>query len=304
MPVLATATRSRNSWETPREITAQTLDYASWVKDLSRDRINDIANRYLGAAGPLENAFKSRFGTDLPDAINENHSLLIVASEIDGSSERIIHYLSDGYGVDINAVTFQYFRDESGHELLARTFLVAPDEVEHRARSKGNSKRTTLTWEQIQNLADTHGVGDLFRTLTAGMGEYANVERRKSSVTITGEMPDGSVKALVGLLPEQSEAGRGLRFQVYIERLAEYSGVPQDRIIELLPPGHEPYAYYPNAPSDLTGRAGFFRAGEDASRFLAGITALPAVKLRIQRKSELSPGQKAAQTKRARMAEG
>jgi RecB family endonuclease NucS len=34
--------------KTPREITAQTLDYASWVTDLSRDGISAISLRYLG----------------------------------------------------------------------------------------------------------------------------------------------------------------------------------------------------------------------------------------------------------------
>ena len=31
---------------TPRTVTAQTLDYASWVKSLSGDRLTEIAERY------------------------------------------------------------------------------------------------------------------------------------------------------------------------------------------------------------------------------------------------------------------
>jgi hypothetical protein len=289
--------------KTPRDITAQTLDYASWVKDLSMDRITDIASKYLGSTGSLESAFKARFGTDLPEVVNESHSLLIVASEIDASSERIINYLSDTYGVDINAVTFQYFRDQAGQEYLARTFLVAPDEVQQRASSKGNSKRTAPSSETIQRLADAHGVGELYRTLTTALGQYAYVARRKASVTIAGRT-DGSPLALVSLLPGQSDTARGLRYQVYTERLAEYSGVPHEKVIELLPQGHEPHAYYPNAPSELTGRTGFFRTEQDASRFLAGITGTPAMKLRMHRKSELSAGQKAAENMKAKAVEG
>lgn len=53
-------------------------------------------------------AFSQRFGgKELPEVLNEQHKMLIVASEIDDSSERIINYLSDTYGVSINAVTFQ-----------------------------------------------------------------------------------------------------------------------------------------------------------------------------------------------------
>jgi hypothetical protein len=77
--------------KTPREVVAQTLDYASWVKGLSNDRITEIANRYLGENGPLEDAFKNYFKVDLPEILNENHKILIVASNIDASSERIIN---------------------------------------------------------------------------------------------------------------------------------------------------------------------------------------------------------------------
>jgi len=105
--------------KTPREITAQAFDYASWVKDLSSDRITAIANEYLGDRGPLDEAFRTKFSTDLPDVINENHKMIIVASEIDASSERIIKYLSETYRVAINAATFSYFRTRDGNELLA-----------------------------------------------------------------------------------------------------------------------------------------------------------------------------------------
>ena len=38
---------------TPREVTAQTLDYASWVKDLSPDELAKIAEDYLNSRGLL-----------------------------------------------------------------------------------------------------------------------------------------------------------------------------------------------------------------------------------------------------------
>jgi hypothetical protein len=122
--------------KTPREITAQTLDYASWVSDLSHDEISAIAKGYLGNADSLKEAFKQRFQEDLPDVINDGHRMLIVASKIDASSERIIKYLSNRYGVNINAVTFHYFKKNDGDELLARVFLINPTEVEVKSASK------------------------------------------------------------------------------------------------------------------------------------------------------------------------
>ena len=59
--------------KTPRQVTAQALDYASWVKDLSREAILNIADKYLALMSlTLEEAFSKRFGTDLPDVLNDS----------------------------------------------------------------------------------------------------------------------------------------------------------------------------------------------------------------------------------------
>jgi hypothetical protein len=78
------------------------------VKNFSHDRITEIANGYLGANGPLADAFRRQFGVDPPDVLNDRHKMLIVASAIDGPTERIVNYLSDTYGVSINVATFKY----------------------------------------------------------------------------------------------------------------------------------------------------------------------------------------------------
>jgi len=141
--------------KTPREITAQTLDYASWVKDLSIDRITDIAKSYLGQKS-LEDVFDQRFDTELPDVLNESHSMLIAATQIDPSSERIINYLSSTYEIDINAVTFQYFKDDAG-EYIARVFLLEPDQtkVPEKRRRRVPPKGTFEIPELKEKLEET-----------------------------------------------------------------------------------------------------------------------------------------------------
>jgi hypothetical protein len=120
---------------TPREVTAQALDYASWVKDLDREEIDAIAAHHLKDK-TLGAAFQAKFNDELPQDINERHAMWVVASEIDDSTERIIRYLSETYGVEINAVRFQFFKAQDGRESLVRTFTVAPDVVAQ------NTKRT------------------------------------------------------------------------------------------------------------------------------------------------------------------
>ena len=50
--------------KTPRDIVAQSLDYASWVQNLGHEAIVDIANAFLNEA-ELEQAFKAKFQTGL-----------------------------------------------------------------------------------------------------------------------------------------------------------------------------------------------------------------------------------------------
>ena len=93
---------------TPREVTAQALDYASWVAGLSNDEVTEIANQNLG--GDLEEEFRKKFEAELPETLNADHKILVVGSVIDSSTERIMRYLSDAHGVNINAATFHHFR--------------------------------------------------------------------------------------------------------------------------------------------------------------------------------------------------
>lgn len=127
--------------KTPREITAQALDYASWVQDLTSQHIEEIAAEYLQDK-PLKEAFEDTFpDKECPEIINGQHSIKIVASRIDDSTERIIRYLS-GKGRAINFVRFHLFKSVEGKERLVRTFVVPPGEAEENSLKAGRGKRT------------------------------------------------------------------------------------------------------------------------------------------------------------------
>src|SRR5204862_505487 len=112
---------------TPREVVAQLLDYASWVQTLSYQRITAIfAEKNSGKE--FEQSFYDAFGINPPEKLNQSHELVVVSSELDPSTERIIDYLTSNYGVPINAVFFRYFHDE-GRDYLARTWLIDPQEA-------------------------------------------------------------------------------------------------------------------------------------------------------------------------------
>ena len=108
--------------KTPRDVVAQTLDYGSWVADLTRGEIVDIFESYSPGIA-FEEAFAERFGVSPPEDLNTDRVLTIVAASVDPATERIVRYLNDGFGVPVNVVFFRHFED-GGASYLARTWLV------------------------------------------------------------------------------------------------------------------------------------------------------------------------------------
>jgi hypothetical protein len=115
---------------TPREVVAQALDYGYWLRGFTMERLVELYMAQHGGAD-LFTAFRERFDLELPDELTEEHQLVIVASELDPATERIVEYVA-GFGVPINVVFFRYFADE-GREYIARSWLLDPSTVEARA---------------------------------------------------------------------------------------------------------------------------------------------------------------------------
>ena len=61
----------RKRGQTPRDVTSQVLESSSWVKDLEFDGITGIADYYPGISATLETAFREKFGTELPEQLNQ-----------------------------------------------------------------------------------------------------------------------------------------------------------------------------------------------------------------------------------------
>jgi len=118
---------------TPREIIAQVLDYASWVRLLTDRDIHDIAADFLRR--PLPIAFEEWSGESLPEQLNATHHMVVVATAFDEASRRIVEYLSEEHGVSINAAFFRFF-DDGGQGFLASDWLLQVDRVVERHREK------------------------------------------------------------------------------------------------------------------------------------------------------------------------
>lgn len=109
---------------TPREVVAQALDYAGWVDELRAEDIAAIYSRFAPGHS-LAQDFRQRFREDLDEeTLNQSHQIIIVASSLDDSTERIVAYLSER-DVPINVLCFQVFTYGT-EQLLSRAWLLDP----------------------------------------------------------------------------------------------------------------------------------------------------------------------------------
>ncbi|MBU0710772.1 hypothetical protein KKA87_02445 [bacterium] len=133
--------------KTYREIIAQTLDYATWVKDLDYDDLNNILNKFGKTEfTDIGEYFNSVFDKESEEIdFNSDHKMLIVGSEIDDSTIRIIDYLSsEPYSVNVNAVNFNYFKDKDGKEYLAQSFIKPEGNIIEESKSKKRKRSKSI----------------------------------------------------------------------------------------------------------------------------------------------------------------
>ncbi len=232
---------------TPRVIVAQALDYASWVQDLGHESITEIANGFLKGK-TFEQAFQQKFKTGLPEVLNERHRMYIVASSVDPATERIVKYLSETHGVDINVATFAYFKTEQ-EELLGRSFLLDEAEVQTRATSK--SKRLPpRSWEQLRELAEQSGVLKLYNNALTDLRPLFNGwTRTRANVAFIGYMgPNKARNVIISVYPEASTRPEGLAIVLFLDRLCEYFDLSEDQIKEVLgTPAKDAPTYHPDS---------------------------------------------------------
>ncbi|AFY47471.1 putative nuclease of the RecB family [Nostoc sp. PCC 7524] len=250
--------------KTSREVTAQALDYASWVKNLSTEQVISIAVNYfnyIGKQETLEETFQLKFQRELPEAINSEHKIFIVASEIDSSTERIINYLSETYQVPINVAKFHYFNNNE-HELLARKFLVDPNKFKENKISQ-SLRKANITYEELEKIAENNGVGNIYKLIYQGLIDYPFwTKTTRSCITFTGV--NKNKKAIFNLIPIESNQELGLKFKIYLTRLSEYLNQPEEIITQFLP------NIEPILQEEWSGLVvqGFFKSEELANYFL------------------------------------
>lgn len=166
---------------TPREVVAQALDYASWAQNLETHDLSRIYRQFVGENSPnLEEAYKQCFGNALDEEeLNQNHQIVVVAAELDPSTERIVNYLNS-LDVPINVLFFQVFQDQD-QLYLSRTWLLDPIETESKATATDRSARAPWNGEYYVSFGSDNTQNDrswedarTYGFISAGGGRLAN----------------------------------------------------------------------------------------------------------------------------------
>lgn len=124
---------------TPRDIVAQALDYGSWIYQLTAEEIYKIAEEYF--EGVLDDAYYDKWQSNIPETLNESHSLLIVAGEVDSVTQRIVEYLAIYHGININTAFFNIF-EKDDKKWLTADMLLDQETTERRS----TKRRNRLPW--------------------------------------------------------------------------------------------------------------------------------------------------------------
>ena len=257
--------------QTPRDVTAQVLDYASWVKELSAEKIVLMADRYLAGSRGLDSAFQERFEKSLPDELNREHRSLIVAESMDASTERIVRYLSD-MNVPINVATIQHFMDGSGRSIIAQVYLIEPEETEARSR-----RTTSGTVNGLQAMADASDIGTLYRHVRNGVRGILSAQPYTNRVWYRLRRNDGSVRTVLIVNACTDKESGGLPFTVHAARLRDSLGVEIEKLRTWLPSNskEEDLSGWPGSSEDersgAPGFSGYFNRAEEIDRVLAGL---------------------------------
>jgi hypothetical protein len=138
---------------TPRDVVAQALDYAGWVESLSAERISEIYSRFSPEQS-FRAALNKHFAHEIDDdSLNQNHQIVIVASSLDDSTERIVRYLNNR-DIPINVLFFQVFAHGT-EQFLSRAWLIDPTETQLHAAS--SSRSTNEPWNGEFYVSFGHG---------------------------------------------------------------------------------------------------------------------------------------------------
>ena len=115
--------------KTPRETVAQVLEYASFVEDLTYEKLEDIVCQYTADEGlNLTESHKEFFilSDESAVAFNKRQRLVIIGQDISKEIEQTANFLNKS-GLDVYCIAFKYFKSNNGERIISSDFVIKKD---------------------------------------------------------------------------------------------------------------------------------------------------------------------------------
>lgn len=172
-----------------RDAVSQSIEYASWLAGLPQQDLNRTAQEYLSRSGEpvsLSEVWQATFGSEFRSGpINQLQRIFII---IEGEHDRItsmVRYLRTT-GLDISLVSYNFYRTETGEELLHLESKVGEDESTTDDEARPSEARLISDW--THSATEAYSV---FKRELTNEGLYAKPKKSGMSFSVT--TTEGSV---------------------------------------------------------------------------------------------------------------
>jgi hypothetical protein len=156
-----------------RDALAQAIDYASEVASWTEEDINERIDKKLELI--IEN-----LNLEGPNInLNQNQRILLVGFSMEDRLQRMIDWLSEKYGMSINAVLLKYVKTKNGEELIART-MVIPEEIEKERTEKQRGQIKI----QLSDEPGNYNIDELKKLLLKYLSEDRLVPKRIRTILL------------------------------------------------------------------------------------------------------------------------
>ncbi len=216
----------------PREVLVQAVDYASDIASWDTDKLNAVCMEFTGQS--LEDYLNENFEEiDLEDlTLNKNQRILLVGFSVEESLQRMIEWLSNNYGISVNAIVLKYIKTKNGEELIAKTVIIPEEIEEERIRKRqiqilmsdepGNYDKEELKEFLIKYLSEDRKTPRRIREILLPLClKHANVTREmiKKELMENGEASD---EGKAGIILTTISREIGIKSRDYIRQIIRY----------------------------------------------------------------------------------
>jgi hypothetical protein len=272
----------------PRDVVAQLLEYGAWASRLTPEDVEKILSEYGGKLrlkyNSLGELFEERFNVRIDEVeVNGEQEFVLVAEEVDSRLLDVIDYLRD-YGLKIKVFLYKYVELNGGKYIA---FLRVSKEEEPGVSVPKIERRRQNLKESLERKARENGVENLYRRAVERLGEVFMGQANKGLYAFKARIkPDSWPRVIIRVNVSDSSRGRGLNFEVYTKRLADYLGTSIDEVKrEIFPSNADIVEWkYTKKTVDIewSGHEWYFKSTNEIDEFV------DKIKERLRRKEEES----------------